>query len=74
MTNNWAFDRIDFAKTLNDGIKEELAKFPEVMSDPERLRLPGGDVALGRSRRVERVRLSVEEFIEVSRKSDHSHR
>jgi len=68
------FDRIDFAKALNDGIKEELLSYPELMGDPERFSLPGEYVAAVRARPVKRVRLSAEEFIDLSRKRDHSHR
>ena len=66
------FPEIDFAKALNDGIKKELAKFPELMAHPERFRLPGEYVTPMRTRQVEIVSLSVEEFIELSRHRDRS--
>jgi len=68
------FDEIDFARTLNEEIKKELARFPELMGDPERFRLRGEYVAPVRTRPLELVSLSVEEFIEQSRKRDRSQR
>ncbi len=68
------FPEIDFAKALNDGIKNEFARFPELMGDPGRFRLPGEYVAPVRTRPVEIVSLSVDEFIEQSRKTDRSQR
>ncbi len=68
------FDEIDFVKALSDGIKNELARFPELMGDPERFRRPGEYVAPVRTRPVEIVSLSVEEFIELSRNRGHGHR
>ena len=68
------FDEIDFAKALSEGIKKELARFPELMADAERFHLPGEYVAPVRTRPVEIVSLPVEEFIQLSRNRDRSRR